>query len=391
MVFRKSVIWVLIVAGLAWAALNYPGEIRRVWRDVQDRIVKKSVPSGPGEPGRRPKAAGPASPPPGGGGMGAQAASVEAVPVTVKDLEETIEATGSLQSNEGIVLRPEIAGRVAEIFFEEGRHVEQGQPLVRLDDEVYRAELAEAEANLALSKTSYRRMKELADEGIVARQSYDEALSRLNADQAKLDLARAKLAKTQIAAPFSGFLGLRKIALGDYVNPGQDLVNLENTDPIKVEFRVAEVHLADLRLEQKIRVVVDAFPNRVFAGAIYAIDPRVDDSGRSIFIRAAVPNEKGTLKPGLFARVSIVVGRRAKAILVPEQAIIPQGTALFVFRAADGVARISEVKTGLRQNGFVEITQGLSKKDTVVVAGQMKIGDGTPIATLPDKDPGGKG
>lgn len=387
MAFRTSLIWVLICAGLAWTALNYPGEIRRVWQDVQDRIVKKSVPSGPGEPGGRPKAAGPAGPP---GGMGAQAASVETVPVTVRDLEETIEATGSLQSNEGIVLRPEIAGRIAEISFAEGRRVEQGQPLVRLDDEVYRAELAEAEANLALSKTNYQRMKELADEGIVARQSYDEALSRLSADQAKLDLARAKLAKTQIAAPFSGFLGLRKIALGDYVNPGQDLVNLENTDPIKVEFRVAEIHLAQLRLEQKIRVAVDAFPGRVFDGEIYAIDPRVDDSGRSVFIRAEVPNEKGTLKPGLFARVSIVVGRRTKAILVPEQAIVPQGSALFVFRAENGAARMSEVKTGLRQNGFVEIIQGLSRKDAVVAAGQMKIRDGSPISTL-RKDSGGGG
>ncbi|MDQ2696993.1 MAG: efflux RND transporter periplasmic adaptor subunit [Pseudomonadota bacterium] len=307
---------------------------------------------------------------------------VEAAPVRVGTVTYAVEAVGTLRANEAVAIRPEVDGRIEAIHFDEGQAVRQGAPLVSLDASVYDAELDQAQARLALSRTSNQRLTSLRQRGLGTEQEQDQTQAELRVNQAALALAQARLAKTAIVAPFAGVLGLRQVSVGDYVTAGQNLVNLLDLDPIKVDFRVPEVFLAEVRTGQPIEISVDAFPGETFTGEVYAIDPQVDVNGRSLVLRARVPNPDSRLQAGLFARVSLILERRQQALLVPEDAIVPQGDKQFVYRVVDGKAALTEVGIGRRQGGEVEIVQGLTPEATVVTAGQLKIRDGAPVAPV---------
>ncbi|MDP9196779.1 MAG: efflux RND transporter periplasmic adaptor subunit, partial [Pseudomonadota bacterium] len=287
-----------------------------------------------------------------------------------------------LLADESVVLSPEITGRISEILFQEGQEVKQGDALIRLDDSIYRAQLAQAEANIVFSRSNYQRAQALYQKKNVTERDRDEALAKFNVDEAALTLAKAQLDKTVIKAPFNGIVGLRQVSVGDYVTPGQKLVNFENIDPLKAEFRVAEIYLGAVRPGQTVGLTVDAFPERVFQGEVYAIDPRIDSAGRSVILRARLANPDKVLRPGLFARVRLVVDRKEGAALVDEQALIPQGNDQFVYVVADGKAVLKKVRTGQRQGQQVEIVEGLSPGDVVITAGQMKLRPGMPVSII---------
>ena len=319
-------------------------------------------------------------------GPGAMAVPVETAAVQVGPIQRRLTAVGSLRSNESVIIRPEVAGRIAEIRFAEGERVTKGQPLVVLDDSIYRAEVEEVQASLELSRANHERAIDLLQRGAGTTKARDEALAELRADEAGLHLARARLNKTMIAAPFDGVVGLREVSVGDFVDVGQDMVNLEQIDPLKADFRVAEVYLGAVRPGQRIELGVDAFPGDTFTGEVYAIDPLIDESGRSVVLRARLPNEDGRLRPGLFARVTLVLNERNDAMQIPEQALVPQGQEQFVFRVIDGKAALTKVEVGIRREGMVEIVEGLGPEDEVVTAGQLKIRDGAPVQPLPDAE-----
>lgn len=310
------------------------------------------------------------------------ATPVEAVKVRVEMVSEEVSAVGTLRSNESVIVRPEIAGRISSIHFDEGEPVEAGQTLVSLDDSTHQAELADARAALNLAERNFERLDELFEKGSTSARERDETLARAESARAALQLAHARLAKTDVNAPFSGILGLRRVSPGDYVTPGQDLVNLEDIDPIKVDFRIPERFLSSLSTGQIIRVRVDAFPGRSFEGEVYAIDPQVDPAGRSIAVRARIDNADRVLRPGLFARVRLIVDERPDALVVPEQALVPRGEQRYVFKVVDGKAALTPVQVGQRHAGKVEIAEGLSEGETVITAGQLKIRDGAPVSIL---------
>jgi membrane fusion protein (multidrug efflux system) len=311
------------------------------------------------------------------------AVPVETAAVEVGPIQRRLTAVGSLRSNESVIIRPEIAGRIVEFRFEEGERVKKGQTLVLLDDSVWRTAVEQAEAALELSQANYERAVDLLKRKAGTTKARDEAFSQMRVDQAVLELARVRLDKSVITAPFGGVVGLRKVSIGDFVNVGQDMVNLEQIHPLKADFRVAEVYLAAVRPGQRIELAVDAFPGENFAGEVYAIDPLIDESGRSIVLRARLPNEDGRLRPGLFARVTLVLNERNDALQIPEQALVPQGQEQFVFRVVDGKAALTKVAVGIRREGMVEIIEGLGPQDQVVTAGQLKIRDGAPVQPLP--------
>ena len=288
-------------------------------------------------------------------------------------------SVGSIVSDEEVIIRSEIAGRIARIGFREGEEVEAEQILIVIDDSIYRAEFNQAGARLKLSEANFDRAVDLERRGAGTQRALDEALSKLQEDRATLDLAKARLARTEIRAPFSGMIGLRKISPGDYVTAGQEIVNLEAIDPIKVAFKMPETLLAAVQSGQQILVEVDAFPGKKFPGEIYAIDPRVEASGRSIELRAHVPNPNGWLRPGLFARVDIIFERRENAVLIPERALVPIQSRQTVFVVKDGSAETRDVTTGGRVDGNVEILSGLVPGETIVTAGQLKLREGTPV------------
>lgn len=308
-----------------------------------------------------------------------KATVVEAAPAVVDAVTESIQAVGTLQPNEYVVVAPEIAGRVAAIRFKEGERAKAGDPLVLLDPAILRAELAKARSDLTLADANRDRAMTLARQGSGTLRARDEAVAAYQAAQADIALAEARLEKATIVAPISGVVGLRTISQGAYVNPGDRLVEISDIDTIKVDFRVSELAFSELRTGQAVHVTVDALPGREFEGTVYAIDPIVDVNGRAVRLRARVPNPDRVLSPGLFARIGIVVDRRDNAVLVPETAVFPIGDKRFVFRVVDGRAVQTEVALGLRRPGRVEVLRGLEGGAMVVTAGHEQVRDGSPL------------
>lgn len=295
-------------------------------------------------------------------------------------LVDDVNAVGSIRSNESVVVRPEISGRIAKLNFSDGQQVKKGQLLVAFDSSVNQAEVQQAKAELGIARANFERTADLAKQKFISDRARDESQANVQVLEAKLALAEARLAKMEIRAPFSGVVGIRNVSVGDYVKDGADLVNLEDISSVKVDFRVPEKYADLVHKGLAIEVVVDALPGNPFNARVDAVDPQVDSSGRSALLRGRIDNPVGKLKPGMFARVRLILAERDNAIVVPEEAIVPQGSKVTVWKVVDGKAVKTEVKTGLRRAAKVEILQGLEKGDIVVTAGQIRLSkDGTPV------------
>ena len=304
---------------------------------------------------------------------------VDAVTVKSVRMAQGLTAVGSLRSDESVTIRPEVAGRISEIGFREGQRVAKGATLIRFDASVQRAELAQAEANLGLSKSRIERSRDLFNKGFISAQARDEAESNFKVAQATYDLSQARLTKLEIKAPFSGIVGLRTVSIGDYVKDGQDIVNLEEIDPLKVDFKIPEIYLKQVAVSQSLQITLDAFPNQTFQGKVFAINPLVDTNGRSIVIRATVKNTDARLRPGMFARVRLLFSDERDSVAVPEQSLIPVGDEQYLFKVVDGRAQRFKVEIGQRRDGQVEVLQGLVAGEVVVTAGQLKLRDGSQV------------
>lgn len=324
----------------------------------------------------------PAAKGPGGSPAGIVVA-VETAPVKTVRLQDDVAALGTLRSSESVVVRPEISGRIAEIGFTEGSRIHKGQLLIALDSSVYAAELQQARANLALAETNFKRTTDLEREKFVSANAKDQSLNSLRVAQANVALADARLAKTQILAPFPGVIGIRQVSVGDYVKEGQDLVTLEDISSLKVDFRLPEVMLTDLRRGQTVEVASDAMPERTYPATLDAIDPLVDQNGRAVVLRARLKNTEGQLRPGMFVRTRLILAERANALIVPEEALMPTGNDQYVYKVQDGKATRVKVKTGLRRNSQVEVIEGLQAGDVIVTAGQIKLREGVAVRTGP--------
>jgi membrane fusion protein (multidrug efflux system) len=305
--------------------------------------------------------------------------TVEAVQVETLSLPQTITAVGSLRSDESVTLRPEVAGRINKIAFQEGQRVAKGALLVQLDPAVPEAEREQARANLALAKSKYDRAVDLAKSNFISSQAKDEADNNFKIAEASLQLAEAKLAKTDLRAPFSGIIGLRSVSVGDYVKEGSDLVNLESIDPLKVDFRVPEIYMRQVQVGQALQIQLDALPGTTFEGKVFAVNPLIDAAGRAVVIRAVVRNPDTSLRPGMFARVRLITRDAKDALVLPEQALVPQGDQQFVYRIVDGKAVRTRVDVGQRRDAKVEVLNGVAKDDVVVSAGQLKLRDGAAV------------
>lgn len=323
-----------------------------------------------------------AAPPTGDAPPAARAIPVETHQVATREVVQRASAVGSITANESVVLRPEIGGRVSAINFEEGAAVERGAVLLVIDPAEYRAAVAQTRATVELNRLKYQRARDLVKSRMISQQEHDEAQARLKESQAALDRDQVRLAKTRIEAPFAGVIGLRHVSPGAYVQPGQDLANLEDLDPVKVEFQVSERYAPALATGQRLRLEVDAVPGVEFEGEIYAVNPRLNAATRSLVVRARVPNPERRLRPGMFARVELDLERRADAVVVPEEALVPVGDRMMVYRVVDGRVAPVPVTTGLRQHGEIEIVEGLQAGDTIITAGQMKVREGMPVVSV---------
>jgi membrane fusion protein (multidrug efflux system) len=468
--------------------------------------------------------------PPGGGSSsaGPRVSSVEVGQVEVMSMQDDAQAIGTLKSRQNVMLRPEVAGRVAALGFGDGSRVRAGQVMVQLDDTLQRAEVRQSLAQVSIAQSNLKRNQDLVAQNFVAQRVLEESAANLQVAQAQLALACARLGRMAVVAPFDGVAGLRNVNLGDYVKDGTDLVGLEDLSSMLVDFRLPERFAGKVRAGQSVSLALDAFPNRQFKATVAAVDPLLDANGRSVGLRAVLPNTAGEpaavtarpgsptsattgrdgaqpmtkgnaqtpkatpsstpaapvvgkgkppgpvgstpslpdlkdamaqagcasaeggrtravaqpgtkpaitsgasgasartsskpgaagpmpLRPGMFARVTTVFAIRDKALVVPEEAVVPQGGRQFVVRVVKAselpppaagvssgtpaaatappappapplapdawVSLRQEVKLGVRKQGKVEVTEGLQEGQTIVLAGHQRLQrDGTPV------------
>lgn len=443
-------------------------------------------PQQPKEAGAAPAGAPPAPAAASAGGAAggpARPAGVEVAKVEKATLRDDAQAVGTLRSRQNVMLRPEVPGRIKALGFADGARVRRGQVLVQLDDALQRAEVRQSMAQVSIAKANFKRNQELVAENFVAKRVLDESAAALEVAEAQVALSCARLARMVVLAPFDGVVGLRNVNVGDFVKDGADLINLEDTGSMLVDFRLPERYQGKLKAQQTVEMAIDAFPGRSFKAQIQAIDPLLDANGRSVGVRAVLPNSMGEaamagkkpgapgvdaankaapaagssaatgpalkvaakparpaenaagvadaaprltlepspcpavpvaipgpalaggkpssgpapLRPGMFARVTTVFSVNDSALVVPEEAIVPQGGKQFVFKVVtpDQVSGLDvsklppdtqfvslrqEVKLGVRRQGKVEITEGLQEEQSIVVAGQQRLQrDGTAL------------
>lgn len=318
-----------------------------------------------------------------------RAPAVEVAKVESVTLIDETQSVGSLRSRQGVMLRPEVAGRVKQIFISDGQRVEKGQLLIQLDDQLQAAQLSQAKAELSIAQANHKRNQDLVAQNFISKRSLDESAAALDVAQAKLDLAAATLQRLKIVAPFNGVVGLKQVSVGDYLKDGADIVNIEDLDAVLVDFRLPERFQSKVQPGQKAQLNIDALPGRPFSALVQAVDPLIDANGRSVGIRGCIDNRQQQLRPGMFARVKTVFGVRDKALVIPEEAIVPQGGRAFVVKVVPGeqpdtlVSQRVAVKVGLRQPGKVEILEGLEVGDSVVTAGHQRLQkDGTAVRVI---------
>jgi len=319
-----------------------------------------------------------------GGPPGGFPIAVETTEVRTSELESSVKAIGTLIAEASATLRAEVPGQILAVHFKEGQRVAAGDRLFSIEATVLEAEVNEARANTERSESAFNRAKELYDKQLISGTDYDAARANYDVDLARLRSSQAKLSKTVIRAPFDGYAGLRRINIGDYATVGQELVDVVQLDPLRVEFSLPETLLPKLRPDLPIEVTVDAYAGQVFGGTITAVAPQSDVQGHNVEVRADLPNAELKLRPGLFVRVNVSLGVKANAIVIPEQAIWPIGQEKIVYVVVDGKATQRVVQLGERQPGAVEVLSGLEVGDVIVTAGQMKLYEGANVKPVGD-------
>ena len=304
-------------------------------------------------------------------------ATVSAVEVIKESWQPYLSAVGSLVATQGIFVTSELPGKVSRIDFQSGQPVKEGELLLQLDDSVDRADLRGLLAERRLADVQFKRTARLLKDKSISRSEYDEARAKLDNAEAQVASKRALIEKKGIRAPFSGWLGIRQVDLGEYLAPGSQIVPLEALDPIFADYSLPERHFAELSVDQKIIIQVQAYPGQSFEGRIIAINPGVDPGTRSIQVRATLSNPDARLRPGMFAEVRTVLPQRQDLLTLPETAITynPYGDTVFVIEQNSNVlvVRRRQLKTGEVRDGRVEIISGLKLGERVVGSGQVKL------------------
>ncbi|MGD8681870.1 MAG: efflux RND transporter periplasmic adaptor subunit [Lysobacterales bacterium] len=310
------------------------------------------------------------------------APAVVVAKATIESFPLSAEALGNAKANEAVEIRPQISAAIIGIEFDEGQSVDRGDVLVRLENSEPLADVAAAKATLVDSESQYRRASELFKTKVVSESQLQQLEAKRDADAAAVNAAEARLAQTVIRAPFSGQLGLRRVSIGTIVSPSTVITTLDDTSRIKLDFDVPEVFLS--RLEPGLEVIAHsaAWPDVRFSGQVTSVDTRVDPISRTITVRALLPNDQGRLRPGMFLTVSLLK-EDVKALMVPEQAIVPERSRQFVYVVGDDdIVELREIRTGRRRPGEVEVLEGLEAGERVISEGTQKAQPGKPVAIL---------
>jgi membrane fusion protein, multidrug efflux system len=311
---------------------------------------------------------------------------VQVVTAAARTIPRTLETVGTLESPEPTVVAAEVPGVVTFVDIAEGRRVAAGTVLVRIDDSELRAQVAENRARFRQAQDRLQRARSLRKQGVASQEVLDDATSEYDATKAALEETQTRLDKSQIRAPFGGVLGLRQVSLGQYLEAADPVVRLSQVDPLELVFSVPQRYAGELALGLRVYGVIGRCEGR-FETSVSAIDPRVDVATRMLHLKAKLPNPDGHFRPGMAVRVRLVLGEIPAAVVVPQAAIVLQGTKYLVYVLnTDNTAHQREVTLGEYFTDGVHVTSGVSDGDVVVVAGHQKLHPGAATERTPWKD-----
>jgi len=314
--------------------------------------------------------------------------TVTAQPAAAEQWQQTVPAVGTLQAVNGVDISASVAGLVKEIAFESGQSVKKGQLLLRLDSDVEQSDLRSALADADLARVSANRQRALVRTDAVSQAAVDKAEAELKVKEARVAGIRATIEKKAVFAPFDGVLGVRKVDLGQYVQPGQAIVNLQDLSVMLADFTVSQKDLAAVQVGAALRMTTDAWPGRVFEGTVAAVEPKVDEKTGMVMVQGRFPNADGSLRPGMFARIEVLRPVLAQVITVPVSAVSYNLHGDSVFVVKDGPQGKEAVRTfvqlGDRRDGKVVVLSGLAAGDLVVTSGQVKLDTGSLVEIRAD-------
>lgn len=340
---------------------------------VMAACAKDQAPGGAGGPGQ-------GGPP--------RAVPVEAVAARVDTVVDALQATGQIEAVQAIELRPEVDGRLVQVLVREGALVSSGQALFKVDDAELKAQVARAGADRDLAMQALSRTRQLLAEKAAAPADLERAEAQARSSEASLELLQLRLDRTVVRAPFAGVAGARMVSLGDYVTPASRLIALQTVNPQRASFQVPERYADRLQVGQVVRFQVAALPGRAFEGKVDFVDPQVQLPGRTITVKAVVPNPKRELAAGMFIEARLATEVRPEAVVIPEDAVtLIQGGA-FVWVVLDNAVTQRQVDVGVRTPGFVEIRSGVEPGQLVVVGGLERLTEGASVtATVVERGP----
>ncbi|HJS48376.1 MAG TPA: efflux RND transporter periplasmic adaptor subunit, partial [Gemmatimonadales bacterium] len=320
-----------------------------------------------------------------GGGM--PALPVETAEARTDTVTERINATGEVEAMQSILLKPEVDGRITAIVVRDGARVGAGAALFRIDDAELRAQVDRAEAESDLAAQALERTRTLISQNASSQADLERAEATARSSRAALELLRIRLARTTVRAPFAGVVGARTVSLGDYVTTSSDLISLQTVDPVRAAFDLAERYAEEAKPGQVIEFQVAALPGQTFRGTVDFVDPVVRLPGRTILVKARVPNPRGALQPGMFVEVRLATDVRPQAVIVPEEAVVGTQVGTVVWVVKDGKVERREVELGVRSPGEVEVRSGVAAGEAVVVGGQAMLQPGAPVMARPKGAP----
>lgn len=300
---------------------------------------------------------------------------------------ETINATGQVEAVQSILLKPEVDGRIVQILVRDGATVGRGTGLFKIDDAELRAQVDRAEAEFDLAQQALDRTKSLMTQNASSQADLERSEATARGTRAQLELLKIRLERTTVRAPFAGVVGGRTVSLGDFVGTDTELISLQTIDPMRATFDVPERYAEEVNIGQAIEFQVAALPGQTFRGVVEFVDPSVRLPARTIQVKARVPNPRRNLQAGMFVDVRLATEVRPKAVVVPEEAVVATQAGTTVWAVVDGKVERREVRLGVRSPGEVEILQGVSAGEAVVVGGQAMLQPGAPVMARPKGAP----
>lgn len=303
---------------------------------------------------------------------------VTAFIVKTEKLENSIYASGSVIANEEVELKPEIAGKIVQLNLKEGAPVTKGQLLIKINDAEFQAQLKKLQLESVLAETQLKREQELIKINGISQQELDVIQNKVNSIKADIEFVQSQIAKTEIRAPFDGWIGLKNVSEGAYVTTATVIANILQINPVKLDFSLPERYSGQVKKGDKVIFTIEGMKKN-FIGEVFAVEPKIDMATRTLKVRAICPNSKGTIYPGAFARVQLALADVTNAMMIPTEAIIPDLKGKKVIQVKDGKADFVRVETGLRTESQIQITEGLSAGDTVVTTGIMQLKPGAAV------------